>query len=367
MADADTPGDVNAVIAGLLRDLGAVQAVRPKRFAYRRAAAAVQSLEQSIGALVDANGALPKIPGIGPASARVIREVLETGGSATVEAAIDAAGDHAEIVRQRSLRQGFLSRAEVVRILGDAGLPGPALADHRGDFQMHSEFSDGSATVAELAAACVARGYRVAAITDHSHGLTIAGGMTMAEAAEQRRAIDRVNAEYGATFRLLQGVEANIDADGRLDLTDDEAAQFELVLAAPHSRLRRAEDQTTRMVTAVRHPHVRILAHPRGRMAGVRGGVVADWRQVFETAARHGVAIELDGDPARQDLDAGLAALALEAGCLFAVDSDAHSPEQLSYAETALAHARLASIPADRIVNCWPLDRLLDWLARPAR
>lgn len=365
MADFETQGDVNAVAAGVLRDLGAVQTERPKRFAYRRAAAAVQSLEQPLSALVAANGGLPKIPAIGPASARILREVLETGRSATVESAIDASGQRTEIERQRSLRLGFLSRAEVVRVLGDDRLAGPALADHRGDFQMHSEFSDGTATVAALAAACVARGYHVAAITDHSHGLSIAGGMTMAEAADQRRAIDRVNAEYGADFRLLQGVEANLDADGRLDLTDDEAARFDLVLAAPHSRLRRAEDQTARMLAAVTHPHVRILAHPRGRMAGVRRGVVADWAQVFEVAARYGVAIELDGDPARQDLDAGLAAQALEAGCLFAVDSDAHTPAQLIYAETALAHARLAAIPADRIVNCWPLDRLLDWLSRP--
>ena len=170
----------------------------------------------------------------------------------------------------------------------------------------------------------------------------------------------------GKQFRLLQGIEANIDAAGQLDLTDDEAATFDVVLAAPHSRLRRSEDQTDRMLAAVAHPAVRILAHPRGRITGSRAGVIADWHAVFASAADRRVAIEIDGDPARQDLDHTLAAEALAAGCLFALDSDAHTTTQLSYAETALAHARLAGIPAERIVNCWPLDRLLAWLANPS-
>ena len=188
----------------------------------------------------------------------------------------------------------------------------------------------------------------------------------MSEAAEQRRAIERVN-QTASGFRLLQGIEANIGAQGDLDLSPDEAAAFDLVLAAPHSRLRIADDQTQRMVAAVEHPRVRILAHPRGRISGSRAGVVADWNIVFTAAAARGVAVEIDGDPARQDLDYTLARSALEAQCLFALDSDAHTTSQLSYAETALAHARLAHIPADRIVNYWPLDRLLAWVADPGR
>ena len=209
------------------------------------------------------------------------------------------------------------------------------------------------------------RGYQYSAVTDHSYGLKIAGGMSMAEAVQQRKAIDDVNARCGNQFRLLQGIEANIDAAGQLDLADDEAATFDVVLAAPHSRLRRSEDQTDRMLAAVAHPAVRILAHPRGRITGSRAGVIANWDAVFTSAAERGVAIEIDGDPSRQDLDHTLAAGALEAGCLFALDSDAHTTRQLSFAETALAHARLAGIPAERIVNCWPLDRLLAWLSNP--
>ena len=186
----------------------------------------------------------------------------------------------------------------------------------------------------------------------------------MASAAEQWRAMDEVNARHDGRFRLIRGIEANIGIDGQLDLSTDEAAQFELVLAAPHSRLRRAEDQTSRLITAIRTPHVHVLAHPRGRISGSRAGVVAQWDEVFAEAARLGVAVEIDGDPARQDLDHSLAADALAAGCLFALDSDAHTTLQLRYAETALAHARLASIPPDRIVNCWPRERLFEWLKR---
>ena len=359
-------GDINAVVGGLLRDLAFAQPTQPQMFGYKRAAAAIFALEQPLTEMIDEAGALPKIVGIGPGSARVIAEVLDSGGSSTVERAIDLSGRRPDIERRRALRQYFLSRAEVRRILNDSRLGGPSLADYGGDLQMHSEWSDGSPTVEEIADACLQRGYQYAAITDHSYGLKIAGGMSMAEAVEQRRAIDAVNARHGTQFRLLQGIEANIDAAGQLDLTNDEAATFDVVLAAPHSRLRKPEDQTHRMLAAIANPRVRILAHPRGRITGSRAGVIANWDAVFASAAQRGVAIEIDGDPARQDLDHTLAMRARDAGCLFALDSDAHTTAQLAYVETALAHARLAGVSADRIVNCWPLDRLLAWLADPA-
>lgn len=356
------PADINAVVGGLLRDLAFAQTTKPQMFGYKRAAAAILALETALPELIASDGRLPKIAGIGPGSTRVIQEVLETGGSPTVERAIDASGNRADIERRRALRANFLSRAEVLRVLHDRSIAGPALGDYAGDLQMHSEWSDGRPTVEEIAFACQARGYAYAAVTDHSHGLKIAGGMSMLEAADQRGAIERVNAAT-ESFVLLQGIEANIGADGQLDLAADEARTFDIVLAAPHSRLRRAEDQTERLMTAVQNPAVRILAHPRGRITGSRAGIVADWCKVFAVAASSGVAVEIDGDPARQDLDHVLAASALATGCLFALDSDAHTTDQLEYVETAIAHARLAGIPADRIVNCWPVDRLRNWLA----
>ena len=367
MQGSRTYGDVNAVVGGYLRDLAFVQSSQQKMFGYKRAAAAILALDVPLTDLLGADGALPRIPGIGPGSTRVIREILETGGSPTVEQTIDGSGRRADVDRRRQLRRHFLSRAEVRRVLVDPSFAGPTIQQYRGDLQIHSEWSDGSPTVQEIADACLDRGYQYAAITDHSHGLKIAGGMSMAEAAQQRRAIDDVNVRNGGQFRLLQGIEANIDASGQLDLSGEEASTFDVVLAAPHSRLRRNEDQTDRLLAAVADPAVRILGHPRGRITGSRAGVVAQWNVVFAAAAEWGVAIEIDGDPARQDLDYSLASEALGAGCLFALDSDAHTTGQLAYAETAVAHARLAGIPADRIVNCWPFDRLLAWLRDPSR
>jgi histidinol phosphatase-like PHP family hydrolase len=360
-----TFADVNAIVAGVLSDLAFAQSSQQKMFGYKRAAAAILALDVPLTDLLTSDGGLPRISGIGPGSSRVIREILETGGSPTVEGAIEHSDNRGDITRRRQLRRHFLSRAEVRRVLADRELSGPTLQQYHGDLQMHSEWSDGGPTLHQIADACVERGYHFAAVTDHSYGLKIAGGMSMAEAAQQRAAIDDVNGRYGSQFRLLQGIEANIDASGRLDLADEEAATFDLVLAAPHSRLRKNEDQTERMLTAVAQPSVRILAHPRGRITGSRAGVIAEWDQVFAAAAQRGVAVEIDGDPARQDLDHTLASRACEAGCIFALDSDAHTTAQLSYAETAVAQARLAGIPAARIVNCWSLDRLLGWLSSP--
>jgi histidinol phosphatase-like PHP family hydrolase len=357
--------DINAIVGGYLRDLAFAQSSQQKMFGYKRAASAILALERPLAEVIGPDGVLPRIPGIGPGSTRVIREILESGASPTVEQAVDASGRRADIERRRGLRQRFLSRAEVLRVLADVSLAGPTKEQYLGDFQMHSEWSDGQPSVDAIADACLARGYRYAAVTDHSYGLKIAGGMSMTDAARQRKAIAAVNARHDGRFRLLQGVEANISGDGTLDLTDEEAATFDLVLAAPHSRLRKSEDQTDRMMAAIRHPPVRILAHPRGRISGSRAGVVADWDVVFASAAKRGVAIEIDGDPSRQDVDYTLAARALEAGCLFVLDSDAHTTSQLAYAETAIAHARLAGIPPARIVNCWPLDQLLAWLDEP--
>jgi histidinol phosphatase-like PHP family hydrolase len=359
--------DINAVVAGLLRDLAFAQTSNQKMFGYKRAAAAVLSLDESLRDLVRPDRTLEKIPGVGPASTRVILEVLDTGGSPTVEDAVATSAKRADIERRRTLRSHVLSRAEVLRILRDPTLTGPVPSDYRGDLQMHSEWSDGSPALVEIVEACLARGYEYAAVTDHSYGLRIAGGMSMAEAEDQHRAIESLNAVYARRFRLIRGIEANISADGSLDLSPDEAARFELVLAAPHAKLRSPDDQTDRLLRAVAHPQVHILAHPRGRIAGSRAGVVADWPVIFSAAARAGVAVELDGDPARQDLDYTLAADAVAAGCLFALDSDAHTTFQLRYADIALAHARLAGIPRDRIVNCWPAERLLGWLAGQRR
>jgi histidinol phosphatase-like PHP family hydrolase len=304
---------------------------------------------------------LSPIPGIGPSSSRVISELLATGGSPSVERAVDESGKREDITRRRTLRSHFLSRAAVLEVLASDRGETAAVTDCLGDFQMHSDWSDGGSTLAEMADACAARGYQFLAMTDHAHSLRIAGGMSMERARAQQKAIDRLNARRG-TCLILKGIEANIGPDGQLDLSGEETREFEFVLAAPHSKLRLAEDQTERMLTAVSAPHTHALAHPRGRVSSTRAGVIADWDRVFARAAQLNVAIELDGDPSRQDVDYALAARALRAGCVFTLSSDAHSPDQLVYIETAIAHARLARIPRSRILNCWQREEVLQWI-----
>jgi histidinol phosphatase-like PHP family hydrolase len=291
----------------------------------------------------------------------VILEFLRTGASSIVERAVEDSGRAGDVERTRSLQQHFLTRSQVLAALDQKAPRAPTRASYRGDLQMHSVWSDGSQTLADIVAGGLERGYEYCAITDHSYGLPIARGLSMERVAQQHREIDQLNRRHRGRFRLLKGIEANIRADGTVDMSDDELRQLDIVVAAPHSALRTTADQTARMVRAVRSPLIHILGHPRGRMYGSRPGVTADWKRVFDAAAESRVAVEIDGDPARQDIDYELARLAIEAGCLFALDSDAHSVPELAYAETAIAHARLAGVPAARVINCWPLDKLLDW------
>ncbi|MEO7191950.1 MAG: PHP domain-containing protein [Vicinamibacterales bacterium] len=355
--------DTNALVAALLRDLAVVQTTRGSEWGYKGAASAVLQLEVPLEDLVKVDGALEQVPNIGPSSRKVILEVLATGGSERVERAVAASPKAADIARRRTLRHNFLSRAVVVATLARRLPRGPSRADYRGDLQMHSTWSDGGESIAELAAGCVDRGYTYCAITDHSAGLPIARGVSAERFVQQHREIDEVNRECAGRFHVFKGVETNIAADGSLDVPPGELSRFDIVLAAPHSKLRIADDQTARMVRAVSLAGVHVLAHPRGRMYGSRAGIIADWDRVFAVAAARHVAIEIDGDPSRQDLDYALAARALDAGCLLALDSDAHSTAELPNADWAIAHARLASAARDRIVNCWDVDRLREWCA----
>jgi histidinol phosphatase-like PHP family hydrolase len=354
--------DTNAKVGALLRGLAAVQKSPQSKWGYKRAAAAILDLEEPLESLLQPDGTLRKIPNVGPSSLRVIYEFLENGRSETVERAVGESSKASEVARSRELRGNFLSNAQVAEVLRFQPDRGLRLGDYRGDLQMHSEYSDGRVSLAELAEGCRARGYGYCGITDHSYGLAIARGVSMADLERQHAEINRLNKRYKGKFRIIKGIEANILADGDLDMQPGELRQLELALAAPHSKLRSSDDQTGRLLKAVRTPGVHILAHPRGRKFGTRPGITANWKKVFAAAAKSGVAIEIDGDPSRQDVDFELAQHALAAGCLFALDSDAHSVEELRYAEIAIAHARLAGIPRERIVNCWELERLLAWL-----
>ena len=350
--------DVNLQLAGLLLDMASLAGESQRGWGYKRAARAVLGIDQHITPLVEAN-LLRAVPGIGPTTDRIARELIQDGRSAFVERAVEEAGKQEPVARLRALRQQFLSRATVKEILARRGEP--SRRKYRGDFQMHSVWSDGAESLESIVEACLARGHVCAGITDHSYGLPIAGGMTMAQVVEQHAEIDRLNRAFKGRFRLFKGIEANIRQDGTVDMETDELRRFEFVVASPHSLLRKAVDQTERMVGAVSQPGVCILGHPQGRRFNVRPGVSADWDRVFAVAAHRQVAIEIDGSWDRQDVHYELAARALARGCLFALDSDAHSHPELDFIDISIAHARLAGIPEERIVNYWPARTFLDW------
>src|SRR6185369_17360305 len=285
--------DPNGAIAALLRDLATIQTSQQRRWGYKRAAAAIRALDHPIQSYLQPDGTLRKIPHIGPSSARIIDEVLRTGGSPTVERAVEASGRRAEVDKSRALRSNFLTRSQVIAALGDPASGLVSLREYRGDLQMHSVWSDGSQTLEDIILGGIDRGYQYCAVTDHSYGLPIAGGLSMTALAEQHAEIDRLNARYRGRFRLLKGIEANIRADGTIDMAADELEQLDIVVAAPHAALRSPDDQTERMIQAVRSPGVHILGHPRGRMYGSRPGVTADWAAVFAEAAARGVAVEI--------------------------------------------------------------------------
>ncbi len=354
--------DGNLEAAALLYDMAALQPTERSRFGYKRAAKAIVGLAVPVADLVAA-GSLRDVPYVGPSSAKIITEFVATGASATVEAAVAKSGKRGDVDSRQGLRDGYLSHAILAQALATPAEPGVvSKADYRGDFQMHSTWSDGTETIARMVDGAIGLGHACLGITDHSYGLPIARGMSMEQAARQWAEIDRLNTQLHPRFRVFKGIEANILVDGDLDVRPEERVLFDFVVASPHSLLRRSEDQTRRMINAVAGPGVAILGHPRGRMFNTRPGISADWDSVFAEAARRGVAIELDGNWHRQDIDYLLATRALAAGCLFALDSDAHAIEELRFSDYAIAHARLAGIPAERVVNCWSDDRLQDWM-----
>ena len=357
--------DVNVIVAGLLLDMAAVRD-GPRAMAYRRAAHAVLGLAQPLSAL-RSGPRLPQIPYVGPSSERVILEYLDEGSSPTVEKAVADSGQARAVAARRGLRAHFMSQAAAEAILATPMPRVVALAQYRGDFQMHSTWSDGGQTLERVVEAGIRLGHTCAGVTDHGYGLPIARGMSMESVTRQHAAIEALNERHCGAFRLFKGIEANIRADGTIDMEDSELSRFEFVVASPHSALRGSADQTARMVGAVSQPFVDILGHPRGRRYDVRPGITADWAEVFAAAAERKVAIELNGYADRQDMDWTLAAAALDAGCLFALDSDAHATEELLFSRMAVAHARRASVPPDRVINCWTDEQLMAWMHRPDR
>jgi histidinol phosphatase-like PHP family hydrolase len=260
------------------------------------------------------------------------------------------------------IRRDFLTLADARVILAQNPEGSGRL---RGDLQMHTGWSDGSATVGEMAEASKDRGYEYIAITDHSKGLKIAGGIDEKALAEQAREIAGVNrAMAGSGLTVLRSIEMNLNPRGEGDMNPKSLARLDIVLGAFHSALRTKEDQTPRYLAALRNPDIQILGHPRGRIYNFRVGLKADWARVFARAAKRDKAVEIDSYPDRQDLNLALLRIARKEGARISLGTDAHHADQLGFIELGLAAALKAKIPPDRIINFMELPDLRAWVAK---
>ena len=239
-------------------------------------------------------------------------------------------------------------------------------AQIRGEFHSHTTWSDGTASVLDMAAAALAAGYDFLGVSDHSHGLGIANGLDAARLAAQRREIDAANRRAG--LRVFAGAEVEVSRDGRLDFDDATLAGLDVVVVSLHSGLRQPRDELTdRLIGVLRNPHVDIIAHPSGRLIEQREGGDFDWDRVFAVAAETDTALEINADPARLDLSENLARGALAAGCLLTINGDAHHPEALARLGYGIAIARRAGATPARVLNCWPIPDIERWLVNRSR
>lgn len=323
-------------VAALLEIASLLERERASRYrakAFRQAAETLRSLPDEVR--TDPTR-LRAARGIGASTFAVIQQALE---GAVPQYLVDLRGE-VEPERASALR-----------------------AKLRGDLHAHTEWSDGTTPIGAMADAARALGHEYLAVTDHSPRLRVARGLSAERLREQ---IPQVRAEYTPQLTMLAGIEVDILEDGTLDQEDELLAELDIVVASVHYALRmESRAMTARMIAAVSNPRVNVLGHCTGRLVqgerGTRPPSQFDPRAVFEACAENGVAVEINSRPERQDPPDELIAIALEAGCLFSIDSDAHAPGQLSLIDHGAQRAEKAGVPAGRIATTWGLDRLRAW------
>ena len=317
-----------------------------KQKALRRAARRAMTWPEEVAALASGGRDLTELPAVGPWVRDFLLELLESPP---------------EIDDAPRIRSGFMSFAHARAVVSENLDVRRAL---KADLQMHSVYSDGHSTIRDMAVKAIELGHEYIAMTDHSKGLKIAGGMDEDTLANQGAEIDDLNQELASDgFRVLRALEMNISPDGSGDMEPDSLTNLDLVLGSFHSKLRIKEDQTERYLAALRNPHVHVLGHPRGRIFNFRMGLKADWIRVFEEAARLDKAVEVDCHPNRQDLDVPLLEVARDAGVRISIGTDAHDPEEMEFVDVGVATVVEAGFPLDRVLNMMPVDEVLEWTA----
>jgi histidinol phosphatase-like PHP family hydrolase len=316
--------------------------------AFRRAARSAFLWPENAADLVANNRPLTELRGIGPFISKQVRRWIDKPPRVSR--------------RTPEIRRDFISLAQARELLATK----PAWAERlRGDLQMHTHWSDGSGTIAEMANEAKERSYSYIAITDHSKGLKIAGGIDEPTLRKQGVEIAKINAltsKLGGKLIVLRYVEMNLNPRGEGDMSPASLSALDLVLGSFHSSLRIIEDRTDRYLAALRNPNIQILGHPRGRIYNYRLGLKADWPRVFAEAARLGKALEIDCYPDRQDLNVELLKVAREQGTRISLGTDAHHPWQLEFIELGLAAALQAKIQAERIINFMNRGDLKSWV-----
>jgi putative hydrolase len=315
--------------------------------AFRRAAETAERISADDLAGRAADGTLEGLPGVGKVTALVIKEALE--------------GETPVYLRRLEATEGKPLDAAATALR-------EAL---RGDLHTHSDWSDGGSPIEEMAATAIGLGHDYLALTDHSPRLKVANGLSPERLREQLKIVAALNKEL-APFRILTGIEVDILDDGSLDQDPDLLAELDVVVASVHSKLRMpSAEMTPRMLHAVENPRVNVLGHCTGRIVtsgGRRGGKRPesefDAEQVFAACVRHDVAVEINSRPDRLDPPKRLLRPALEAGCRFAIDSDAHAPGQLDWQAFGCERAAQCGVEPDRVVNTMSVADLLAWTGR---
>jgi putative hydrolase len=321
--------------------------------AFRSAAATIAALPAAELAERAEAGTLSKLSGVGDVTARCVAESL--------------AGEEPVYLRRYEATEG-------TDLHGAAAKLREAL---RGDCHLHSDWSDGGSPIEEMALAAVELGHEYMVLTDHSPKLTVARGLTPARLRRQLDHVAKLNEALPDGFRILTGIEVDILPDGSLDQEDALLARLDVVVGSVHSNLRdEAPRMTRRMLAAIANPHLDILGHMTGRKVsatgagdkGHRAGRTRppsdfDLDKVVAACLEHGKAIEINSRPDRLDPPKRMLRVAVEAGCVFSIDTDAHAPGQLDWLRFGCERAALCGVDTRSVVNTWTAERLLKWTA----